>query len=412
MIAELVTTGSELLLGQIVNTNAAYMARELNRMGVDVCFQTTVGDNRARMKEVLTHALTRADIVITSGGLGPTRGDITKEVSAEVMGLTMAQNEECVARLKAHFARLGREMTENNLRQAMIPEGAHIFVNHAGTAPGVAMEKDGKLLVNLPGPPSEMKDMFRRSLAPYLVEKYGISSIIFSRVLHTNGIGESMLETKIDDLILAQKNPTLALLVRPTGVIIRITAKAENEAAAEKLIAPVENEIRNRLGSFVYGVDEEKMEEIVGRELKAMGLTVATAESCTGGLVASRLTDVAGSSEYVKGGIVSYTDEIKANVLGVSRELLAEHGAVSEPTARAMAEGARKVLDADVAVSTTGLAGPGGGTEKTPVGTVFIAASGPKGTVAEKHSFTGTREQVKFRASQAVLVLLRRYIRT
>lgn len=411
MIAELVTTGSELLLGQIVNTNAAYMAQELNRMGVDVCFQTTVGDNRVRMKEVLTHALSRADLVITSGGLGPTRGDITKEVSAEVMGRTMARNEECVARLKAHFARLGREMTENNLRQAMIPEGAHIFVNHAGTAPGVVLEKDGKLLVNLPGPPSEMKDMFQRSLAPYLVEKYGISSIIYTRVLHTYGIGESMLETKIDDLILAQKNPTLALLVRPTGVIIRITAKAENEAAAETLIAPVEKEICARLGSFVYGADEEKMEEIVGKELLDRNLTVATVESCTGGLVASRLTDVAGSSGYVKGGIVSYTDEVKANTLGVPREILAEYGAVSEPTARAMAEGVRKVLGADVAVSTTGLAGPGGGTEKTPVGTVFIAVSGANGTVAEKHSFTGTRGQVKFRASQAALALLRKYIR-
>ena len=411
MIAELVTTGSELLLGQIVNTNAAYMAQELNRMGVDVCFQTTVGDNRVRMKEVLTHALSRADLVITSGGLGPTRGDIMKEVSAEIMGRTMARNEECVARLKAHFARLGREMTENNLRQAMIPEGAHIFANHAGTAPGVALEKDGKLLVNLPGPPSEMKDMFQRSLAPYLVEKYGISSIIYSRVLHTYGIGESMLETKIDDLILAQKNPTLALLVRPTGVIIRITAKAENEAAAEALIAPVEKEIRERLGSLVYGADEEKMEEIVGKELLERKLTVATAESCTGGLVASRLTDVAGSSGYVKGGIVSYTDEVKANTLGVPREILAEYGAVSEPTARAMAEGARKVLGADVAVSTTGLAGPGGGTAKTPVGTVFIAASGVSGTVAEKHSFTGTRGQVKFRASQAALALLRKYIK-
>ena len=411
MIAELVTTGSELLLGQIVNTNAAYMARELNRMGIDVCFQTTVGDNRVRMKEVLVHALTRADLVITSGGLGPTRGDITKEVSAEVMGREMAQDEACVARLKEHFARIGREMTENNLRQAMIPEGAHIFVNHAGTAPGVAMERDGKLLVNLPGPPSEMKDMFQRSLAPYLVEKYGISSIIYSRVLHTYGIGESMLETKIDDLILAQKNPTLALLVRPTGVIIRITAKAESETAAEALIAPVENEIRARLGSLVYGADDEKMEEIVGRELKTRGLTVATAESCTGGLVASRLTDVAGSSEYVKGGVVSYTNEVKADVLAVDHDMLAREGAVSDAVARAMAEGVRRKLGADFGVSTTGLAGPGGGTDETPVGTVFIAVAGNEGTTAEKYRFTGRREQVKFRASQAALAALRAYIK-
>ena len=411
MIAELVTTGSELLLGQIVNTNAAYLARELNKMGFDVCFQTTVGDNRERMKEVLAHALSRADIVITSGGLGPTRGDITKEVSAEVMGLGMALSEECAARLKAYFARVGREMTENNLRQAMIPDGAHVFVNHAGTAPGVAMEKNGKLLVNLPGPPTEMKDMFRRSLAPFLTEKFGVPAVILSRVLHTFGIGESMLETKLDDLVLAQKNPTLAFLVRPTGVIVRITAKAENGEAARRLIEPMEKEIRARLGDLVYGADDETMEEVVGRELASHGFTAATAESCTGGLVASRLTDVAGSSEYVKGGVVSYTDEVKAEVLGVSRELLAKEGAVSEAVARAMAEGVRKKIGADFGVSTTGLAGPRGGTAETPVGTVFIAVAGPKGTDAEKYFFTGKRGQVKFRASQAALAMLRGYIK-
>ncbi len=411
MIAELVTTGSELLLGQIVNTNAAYLAQELNKIGVDVCFQTTVGDNRERMKEVLSHALTRADIVITSGGLGPTRGDITKEVSAEVMGRTMALNEKCAERLKKYFARVGREMTENNLRQAMIPEGAHVFVNHAGTAPGVALEEKGKLLVNLPGPPPEMKDMFRRSLAPYLAEKSGVRTIILSRVLHTFGIGESMLETKLDDLILAQKNPTLALLVRPTGVIIRITAKAADEETARLLIEPAEKEIRARLGEFVYAIDDETMEEVVGRELKSRGLSVATAESCTGGLVASRLTDVAGSSEYVKGGVVSYTDEVKAEVLGVSRDLLAREGAVSGAVARAMAEGVRQKLGTDLGVSTTGLAGPGGGTEGTPVGTVFVAIAGSEGTQAEKYLFTGKRGQIKFRASQAALAMLRGYIK-
>ena len=410
MIAEIVTTGSELLLGQIVNTNAAYMAKELNKIGVDVCFQTTVGDNRARMKEVLAHALRRADLVITSGGLGPTRGDITKEVSAEVMGRTMALHDECVQRLRAYFSRVGRDMTDNNLRQAMIPDGAHIFVNHAGTAPGVALEKEGKLLVNLPGPPSEMKDMLHRSLLPYLREKYGADFVIVSRVLHTFGVGESKLETVIDDLVRTQKNPTLALLVRPTGVIIRITAKAADEAAASHLIAPIEEEIRRRLGDVVYGVDEEELEEIVGRELHARGLAVATAESCTGGLVASRLTDVAGSSDYVKGGIVSYTNAVKTEVLGVDRQALATHGAVSEPVARAMAEGVRRVLHTDFGVSTTGLAGPGGGTEETPVGTVYIAVAGPNGTYAEKNIFTGTRRQVKFRASQAALAMLRRYI--
>jgi len=219
-----------------------------------------------------------------------------------------------------------------------------------------------------------------------------------------------MLETRLDDLILAQKNPTLALLVRPTGVIVRITAKASDEAAARQLIGPAEEEIRRRLGDFVYASDEETMEEIVGQALLSRGFTAATAESCTGGLVASRLTDVAGSSAYVLGGIVSYTDEVKAEALGVSRELLAEEGAVSEPVARAMAEGVRKKLGSDFGISTTGLAGPGGGTEETPVGTVFIAVAGPKGTEAGKYMFTGKRKSVKFRASQAALAMLRGYI--
>ena len=411
MKTAILSVGTEILMGQIVNTNTVYLSRELNALGFDVMYHHTVGDNTARLMETMQLLYHDCDLIITTGGLGPTQDDLTKETVCEYMEDELVLDEASMAALEKAFEQYGHKMTENNLRQAMIPEGAHIFVNHAGTAPGVAMERDGKLLVNLPGPPSEMKDMFQRSLAPYLVEKYGISSIIYSRVLHTYGIGESMLETKIDDLILAQKNPTLALLVRPTGVIIRITAKTESETAAEALIAPVENEIRARLGSLVYGADDEKMEEIVGRELKTRGLTVATAESCTGGLVASRLTDVAGSSEYVKGGIVSYTDEVKAKLLGVPREILAEHGAVSEPTARAMAEGARRVLGADIAVSTTGLAGPGGGTENTPVGTVFIAAAGADGTVAEKHSFTGTRGQIKFRASQAALALLRKYIK-
>ncbi len=411
MVVELVTTGSELLLGQIVNTNAAYLAAELNCLGFDVRYQTTVGDNLGRMEDVLRHALGRADIVITSGGLGPTRGDITKEASAKVFGRRLIREPSCVERLKAHFARVGREMTENNLRQAMIPEGAHILVNHAGTAPGVAMERDGKLLVNLPGPPSELKDMFARSLKPYLVEKYGVSAVILSRVLNTSGIGESMLETRIDDLILAQGNPTLALLVRPEGVLVRVTAKAADEDEARALIEPMEREIRTRVGEYIYAVDDEPIEAVVGRLIKERSLTVAAAESCTGGLVTSRLTDVAGSSAYVKGAVVSYTDEAKASVLGVSSALLREEGAVSEPVARAMAEGARRVLGADVGIGVTGFAGPGGGTETLPVGTVFVAVAGLGGTVAERHIFGGSRRQVKYRASQAALALLWKTVR-
>lgn len=410
MIVELVTTGSELLLGQIVNTNAAYMAKRLNALGFDVVYQTTVGDNRARMREALEHALTRADLVITSGGLGPTRGDITKEVSAEVFGRELSLDEACAEHIRAHFARVQRTMTENNLRQAMIPAGAHVFMNHAGTAPGIALEQDGRIIVNLPGPPSEMKDMFERSLKPYLEERYGFDSVIVSRVLDTFGIGESQLETEIQDLILAQHNPTLALLVRPTGVIIRITAKAATREAAAPLIAAVEQEIRRRVGAYIYAIDDAPLEEIVGQQLLAHQQTIACAESCTGGLLTSRLTDVPGSSEYVMGSVVSYTNEVKAGLLGVDRETLRTLGAVSEPVARQMAEGVRRCIGTSLGVGITGIAGPGGGSAEKPVGLVYIAVAGEKGTIVKKNLFTGTRRQIKFRTTQTALDMVHHYL--
>ena len=410
MIVEIITTGSELLLGQIVNTNVVWMARHLNEIGFDVCYQTTVGDNRARMKEAVSHALTRADIVITSGGLGPTRGDITKEVCAEVFGRSLSLDEEYADWLKAGFKKRERAFTENNLRQAMIPDGAKIIYNHAGTAPGIVLEDgDGKVIINLPGPPHEMRDMFTRSVVPYLAERFGIDAVIIARVLDTFGIGESKLETEIQDLVLAQKNPTLALLVRPTGNIIRITAKARTEDDARALIAPVESEIRARVGEYIYGVDDEPMEEIVGAMLKSRGLTIAAAESCTGGLFTSRMTDVAGSSSYVRGGIVSYTNEVKRDALGVKQEDLDAYGAVSEEVAREMAEGVRAKIGASIGVGITGNAGPSA-SEGKPVGLVYIAVSGVRSTVVTRNIFTGSRSQIKLSASQAAMNMVRKYL--
>jgi nicotinamide-nucleotide amidase len=410
MVVEIVTTGSELLLGQIINTNSAYMAAELNTIGFDVLYQTTVGDNRQRMAAVLKHALSRADIVITSGGLGPTQGDITKEVCADLFGRVLELHEPSLERLKAYFARVQRDMTENNLRQVMIPEGAQVFDNHAGTAPGVVQEKDGKLLINLPGPPSEMKDMFSRSLKPFLEEKYGFDSVIVSRVLDTFGIGESSLETSIRDLILAQQNPTLALLVRPSGVIIRITAKADTKQEAEALIADMEKEVRSRIDRYIYAVDDEAMEDVVGSMLKQKNLTIACAESCTGGLLTSRLTDVAGSSAYVMGAIVSYTNEVKTAELGVSEKLLAAKGAVCEDVAKAMAEGAALKIGTDVGVGITGIAGPDGGSDEKPVGLVYIAVTGRNGTVVKKNIFTGRRKEIKYKTTQTALDMVRHYV--
>ena len=410
MIVEIVTTGTELLLGQIINTNSAYMAEGLNNIGFDVLYQSTVGDNRVRMENVLAHALTRADIVITSGGLGPTQGDITKEVTAKLFNRELKLHEESLDRIKSHFKKIDRIMTDNNIRQAMIPVGAKAITNYAGTAPGVVIENEGKVIINLPGPPSEMKDMFDRSIKPFLKEKYGYKSVIISRVLNTFGIGESSLEEQIKDLILAQKNPTLALLVRPSGVIIRITAKAENAEVARNLIATMETEVRRRIGQYIYAVDDENMEDTVGAILKQKQLTIGCAESCTGGLLTSRLTDVAGSSAYVKGSIISYTNEVKSDELGVLRELLQTKGAVCEDVAKAMAEGIALKMHTDIGVGITGIAGPDGGTDEKPVGLVYIAVAGKNGTTIAKNVFSGKRKAIKYRTTQTALDMIRHYI--
>jgi len=410
MIVEIVTTGTELLLGQIVNTNAAYLAENLNKLGFDVLYQTTVGDNPQRMAEVLSAALRRADIVVTSGGLGPTQGDITKFVAAKLCGKAMRFDEESMQHIREIAAQRNFPLTENNVRQAMIPEGAHVFANACGTAPGVALEHEDKLILHLPGPPNECQDMFTRSVAPYLLRKYGIQSVIVSRVLHTFGIGESLLEEKIMDFIKTQSNPTLALLVKPGGVLIRITAKATDEAEAKRLIGAAEDAIRSRVGAFIYAADERDMEDAVGALLAEKKLSIACAESCTGGLATSRLTDVAGSSRYVKGAIVSYTNEIKAKELSVPEETLQMHGAVSAETAAAMAEGVRAKFAVDIGLGITGIAGPGGGSEKKPVGLVYIAVAGRDGVKIKRHQFSGTRKRIKYRASQAALDEVRRYI--
>lgn len=410
MIVEIVTTGTELLLGQIVNTNSAYLAENLNKLGFDVLYQTTVGDNRQRMTEVLKVAVKRADIVITSGGLGPTQGDITKFVSAEIFGLGTYLDETSLQHIKDLAEFRGFPMTENNVRQAMIPDGAIVFANACGTAPGVAIEHDGHVIINLPGPPSECKDMFARSVAPYLTKKYGVGSIIVSRVLNTFGIGESLLEEKIMDLIKSQNNPTLALLVRPNGVIIRITAKAADKEAAEALLTEMETELRHRVGEYIYAVDERDMEDVVGSMLAAKGLSIACAESCTGGLVTSRLTDVPGSSLYVQGSVVSYTNEVKMRELDVSAETLRDFGAVSEQTARQMAEGIKNKFAVDIGLAITGIAGPDGGSAEKPVGLVYIAVTGKKGTEVYKHQFSGMRKYIKYRTSQTALDIVRHYI--
>lgn len=410
MIVELVTTGSELLLGQIVNTNAAYMASRLNDLGFDVVYQTTVGDNHDRMKAVLEHALSRADIVITSGGLGPTQGDITKEVSAEIFGRKMKLHAESKRRMDERFAARHVVWTDNNLRQVTLPEGAEVFLNYNGIASGVVLENNGKFLINLPGPPSEMKDMFERSLKPFLQRKFGFKHVIESKVLNTCDIGESLLETKIKDLILAQKNPTLALLIRPEGVIIRITAKADNKEQAESMIADMEEKVRARVGQYIYAVDNRPIEEVTAKLLLDNCLTVSCAESCTGGMLATRLTSVSGSSAYIHGSIVTYSNDIKTKFLGVDEHVLNTKGAVSEEVAKQMAEGIIKAIGSKIGIGITGIAGPTGATATKKVGLVYIAIAGDFGTIVSENLFSGDRKTVRYKATQKALEMLRQYI--
>ena len=405
MIAEILSVGTELLMGQIANTDAQYISRRLSELGITIYRQVTVGDNPARVKEAIRQALTRCDIVITTGGLGPTEDDLTKEMVAEVLNREMALDEESLNRITAYMQRIGREMTRNNLKQAMFPDGAIIMPNQCGTAPGCIVTEGEKTVAVLPGPPHELKDMFDRELAPYLAKRSGV--VIESRFLHEFGIGESMLETRLLDLFHTE-NPTLALYCGAGEVMARITARAEDRESAIRLIEPLEEEIRARLGGAVYGLGVDyDLPHAVYDLLRARGETVCFAESLTGWRIAASVVDCPGASEVLKESYVTYCDAAKARVLGVSEETLAKCTAVSAECAREMAEGARKRSGADWGVSATGYAGPDGGDDAHPVGTVFIGVSGRDGTEAFEFHFTGSRDWVRTLAKSNALNRLR-----
>ncbi len=410
MIVEIVSTGTELLLGQIVNTNAPHMAKRLNEIGFDVLFQSTVGDNRTRMTQVLSTALARADIVITTGGLGPTQGDITKEVTAELLGRPMLLHAPSLERIKGFFASRRLTMTDNNIRQAMFPEGAIILDNARGTAPGVVIEADEKTVIHLPGPPHEMEHMLEHAVIPYLRDRFGIQGTIVSKVLRTFGLGESSLEERIKDYIKTQGNPTIALLARNAEIHVRLTAKASSDAEARELIAALESQLRERIGEYIFGEDEDTLEAVVGRHLTEKNLTLALAESCTGGLVTSRITDVPGSSAYLAGAVVCYSNDVKIAAVGVPAAIIATHGAVSGETAVMMAEGIRERFRTDLGIGITGIAGPGGAVPGKPVGLVFIAVAGPAGPSCFQYNFTGPRGFIRHRTALAALNHLRQYV--
>lgn len=409
MIVEIISTGSELLLGQIINTNTPFLSQKLNNLGFDVVYHSTVGDNKKRMKQVLSNALQRANIIITSGGLGPTQGDITKEVTSELLDRTLVLDDTSVNNIKLFFEKRQLVMSDNNLRQAMIPAGAIIIKNECGTAPGVIIELESNTIIHLPGPPHELEWMFEHAVVPYLSKRFALQGAIVSKILHTYGIGESLLEDKIKDFIISQSNPTIALLANKGEVIIRLTAKSETATKAQLLIAGLEKQLRQQIADYIWGLDNDTIEANIGKILTQKQLTLALAESCTGGLITSRITDISGSSNYLMGSIICYTNKIKTDFIGIPLQIIIDHGAVSHQTAVLLATNIRQKFTATIGMGITGIAGPNGATPTKPVGTVFIAIDGPLGIQCKEYTFNGQRTDIKYRISQAALHMLRQY---
>lgn len=407
-VCELISVGTEILLGDILNTDAQFLSIELAKLGISVIHQSTVGDNRERLLAQLKEAAKRSDIIILSGGLGPTPDDLTKEVCCEFFGKKMFLHEPTVEKIKTYFTTKGMEMAQNNLKQAMLPKDCVIFHNDNGTAPGMAIEKDGVHILVLPGPPRELKPMFRNCAVPYLMQFS--DRIIVSHNIRTFGIGESSMAEKVNDLFDAE-NPTVAPYAKDGEALLRVTAMARTKEEAENLCKPVINEIKNRLDGFVYGVDYTCIEEAVIEKLKEKHIKVATAESCTGGLIAKRITDVPGASEVFDCGIISYANEIKHRVLGVSEDDLNKYGAVSEPVARQMAQGALKVSGADIAVSVTGIAGPDSDSTNKPVGLVYIGLADRDNVwVRELRTSRKDRSYNRYVSASNALNMIRLYI--
>ena len=404
--AEILCVGTEILLGDIVNTNAAYLAKELAALGIDVYHQSVVGDNPARLKSELQQAFTRADLVVMTGGLGPTYDDLTKETVAAYFGEKMRLDEESARRIAALYAAKGVEATPNNLKQAEMQKHAVIFKNDAGTAPGLALEKNGKAAILLPGPPFEMQTMFERSVRPWLAQR--ADHVLVSHTIHLHGIGESAVEYQLRERMEKGKNPTIAPYAKQGEVQLRITAAAPTREAADALIQPEVDAICAKLREYVYGVDIGNQETALVELLCQKHAKIATAESCTGGLLSKRITDVAGASEVFEFGVCTYANRMKEQVLGVSKHDLDTLGAVSPEVAAQMASGARRVAGAEVGIGITGIAGPGGGTPEKPVGLIYIAVNSPNYTHVEKYlpGHSGlSRDALRYAATQQALRL-------
>jgi len=410
--AEIVTIGTEMLLGQLVDTNTAVIAQALADIGVDVRRETSVGDNEVSIAAVVTEAIARAEIVVCAGGLGPTVDDMTRGAVAAALGRPLVLDAESLRHLEAMFARLKRTMTLNNVAQAHFPEGAEPLPNPHGSAPGFVVERAGRAVLALPGPPRELLPMLRDHAIPWIERRYAPNAVLVTRVLRTVGLGESDLDARIADLFREQKNPSIAVLAHPGLVDVKITAKAATRDAAMALIGALEPTLHERLGDTVYAVDGGTLESVAGELLLLHGWTLAIGESCTGGMLAAAVTSIPGASSYFRGGVVAYSNEAKSGLLGVAPDLIERYGAVSEEVAAAMALGARETLHADVGVSITGVAGPDGGTPEKPAGPVFVALALPDGSMTIRRlDWPGSRDAIQRRAVVAALSILWRALR-
>lgn len=425
MKAEIIAVGTELLMGHVVNTNAAEIALMLEGIGIGTYYHTVVGDNEKRLSDVFSTAVSRADVIVVSGGLGPTEDDLTRETVSSVLGRTLHRDDDWARHLEELFIRhrwgssSSAPLPTNNYRQAMVPEGGVLLPNDRGTAPGIWLahtvhteETPREILVALvPGPPREMRGLMQSTVVPRLqriAEERGLTGVLVSKVLRVIGLGESRVAELLSDLLAQQTNPTIAPLAQPGEVSLRITARSASRSTADRLIAETKQQIYEILGAAIYGEDDTSLEKVVGELLLVRGFTLATAESCTGGLLGDRITDIPGSSAYFNGGIVSYSNTAKVALLGVKERDIESHGAVSEAVAQAMAEGVRERLGSDYGIGITGIAGPTGGSEEKPVGLTYIAVAGPgESGVCREYVFPGERTVVKRRAAQTALSLLR-----
>lgn len=373
MKTAILSVGTEILFGQIVNTNTVYLSQQMNMLGFDVMYHYTVGDNPKRVEEMIDLAFQDCDLILTTGGLGPTQDDLTKEVACKALDDTLVMMDDVLEEITKYFKTLGREMTENNKKQAIMPSRATVFHNDAGTAPGFALEKGGKYIICMPGPPREMKRMFQKSVVPFLQSM--IDGALYYRQIRFFGIGESMLETQLLDLIDNQTDPTLATYAKEGECSLRIASKRATEEEAEHAVDEMLEKVKERVGHYIYSCDDEELAQVVADRLMEQGLTLSSAESCTGGMFASTMTDIPGISQCFDRGLVTYSNQAKMEELGVSAGTLEKFGAVSEETALEMVEGLKRVSGSDVCISVTGIAGPGGGSEEKPVGLVYIGFS-------------------------------------